>query len=73
MSNNARGVMKIPTAGFGSAKPITAPVETETAGIPYETITSMKEIVQLAKLDDQHSLVLARANGALNMQVLPLP
>jgi len=73
MSNNARGVMKIPTAGFGSAKPITAPVESETAGIPYETITSMKNIEQLAKLDEQHSLVLARGNGGLNMQALPLP
>ena len=73
MSNNSRGVMKIPTEGFGSAKPITAPVESETAGIPYETITSMKNIEQLAKLDDQHSLVLARANGTLNMQALPLP
>jgi hypothetical protein len=73
MSNNSRGVMKIPTAGFGSAKPITSPVESETAGIPYETISSMKGIEQLAKLDDQHSLVLARTDGALNLQAVQLP
>ena len=73
MSNNSRGVMKIPTAGFGSAKPITAPVDSETAGVPYETITGMKGVEQLAKLDDQRSLILARADGALNLQAVPLP
>jgi hypothetical protein len=73
MSNNSRGVMKIPTEGFGSAKAITAPVETETAGIAYETIKSMKGVEQLAKLDDQRALILTRDAGALNLQAAPLP
>jgi hypothetical protein len=73
MSNNSRGVMKIPTAGFGTAKPITSPVEAETAGVPYETISSMRGVEQLAKLDDQHSIVLARGDGGLNLQAALLP
>jgi hypothetical protein len=73
MSNTSRGVMKIPTAGFGSAKPITSPVQSETAGIPYDTISSMRGVEQLAKLDDQHSIVLARTDGALNLQAVVLP
>ena len=37
MSNNSRGVMKIPTEQFGSAPPITAPVN-DKGGIGYETV-----------------------------------
>ena len=40
MPNTARGVMKIPTATFGSETPIGA-VPNGTAGVKYETITSM--------------------------------
>jgi hypothetical protein len=72
-SNNSRGVMKISTKDFATATPITTPVETETGGIPYETIASMRGIEQLDKLDDQHSIVLARSTAGLNLQVLDLP
>ena len=69
MSNNSRGVMKIPTDRFGNATPINQPVETETGGVGYETITSMKGIEQLDLLDERHSLVLARADaGVLSLQ-----
>jgi hypothetical protein len=74
MSNNSRGVMKIPTENFGSAAAITAPVSAETAGIGYETIASMKGVEQLDQLDAQNSIVIARGeSGALNLQVVPLP
>jgi hypothetical protein len=72
-ANNSRGVMKISTKDFATAAPITTPVETETGGIPYETIASMRGIEQLDKLDDQHSIVLARSTTGLNLQVLDLP
>jgi hypothetical protein len=73
MSNNSRGVMKIPTDNFASATPITAPVSSETAGITYETIASMKGVEQLEQLDAQNSIVIARNGSALNLQVVPLP
>ncbi|HEY7188620.1 MAG TPA: hypothetical protein VH436_18815 [Vicinamibacterales bacterium] len=74
MSNNSRGVMKIPTENFGSAAAITAPVSAETAGIGYETIASMKGVEQLDQLDAQNSIVIARGDsGAVNLQVVPLP
>lgn len=74
MSNNSRGVMKIPTDTFGSAAAITAPVSSETAGIAYETIAGMKGVEQLDQLDAQNSIVIARSDsGALNLQVVPLP
>ena len=73
MSNNSRGVMKIPTANFGAAAPITARVTSETAGIAYETIASMKDVEQMDMLDAQRSIVLTRANGALNLSAVALP
>jgi hypothetical protein len=73
MSNNSRGVMKIPTEPFGTAAPITEPVKTETGGVPYEKVASMTGIEQMDQLDAQRSIVLARTSGALNLAVVPLP
>jgi hypothetical protein len=73
-ANNSRGVMKIPTSTFAGATPITTPVETETGGVPFEKVTSMAGILQLDKLDENNSIVIAQAStGAVNLQVLPLP
>jgi hypothetical protein len=74
MSNNARGVMKIPTDAFGTAAAITEPVKTETAGIGYEKVASMTGIEQMDQLDAQRSIVLTRTQaGALNLAAVALP
>ena len=73
-TNNSRGVMKIPTATFADAKPITEPVLSETGGVPFETITNMTGIEQMDKFDDQNTIVLARTDSSgLNLQIVPLP
>ena len=73
-ANNSRGVMKIPTHTFAAAAPIIAPVETETGGVPFEKVTTMTGILQLDKLDDNNSIVVARTTaGGMNLQVLSLP
>ncbi len=74
MANTSRGVMKIPTAAFGTQTPITEPVPNGTAGIGYETIKSMTGIQQLDLLDATHSIVIAKTDaGALNLQAVILP
>lgn len=73
MSNTARGVMKIPTDGFANAAPITARVASETGGVAYETVASMKGIEQLDLLDSSRTLVLSKADGGLNLATLALP
>jgi len=75
MSNNRHGVMKIPTAGFGTAPALSEAVpDGETAGVAHQQIESMTGIEQLDLLDDGHVLVLARSEqGTLNLEVLPLP
>jgi len=73
MSNNSRGVMKIRAGDVAGASPITGPVTTPTGGVGYETIAAMQGIEQLDQLDAQNSIVIARVNGGLNLQVVPLP
>ena len=74
MANNSRGVMKIPTAGFGSATKIESRVASETSGVPFEPIASMKGVEQLDLLDDARTIILARSEaGALNLDVVALP
>jgi hypothetical protein len=72
MSNTNRGVMKIPTAMFGSAAPITARVG-GTAGIQYETISTMTGVLQMDLLDAQRTVVIARDGSSLNLQAVALP
>ena len=73
LSNNSRGVMKIPTADFGTAAGITAKVTTETGGIAYEKITAMQGVEQMDLLDAQRSIVLSRAGTGLNLSAVALP
>lgn len=73
MANTSRGVMKIPTATFGTESPITEPVPTGTAGVKYETIQSMQGIVQLDLLNATQSIVLAKTATGTNLQAVALP
>jgi hypothetical protein len=73
MSNTSRGVMKIPTQDFATAAPITAPVTSETGGVPYEKVTAMTGIQQLDLLDATHSVVIATAPAGLNLTAAELP
>ena len=72
MSNTSRGVMKIPTAGFGSAAPITARVG-GTAGVTYETIATMTGVLQMDLLDAQRTVVIAKDSAGLKLQSVSLP
>jgi hypothetical protein len=74
IANTSRGVMKVPTEGFANASGITAPVKTETGGVGFEPVTSLKGVEQLDLLDDQRAIVLTRAEGgALSLQAVVLP
>jgi hypothetical protein len=67
--------MKIPTAGFGAAAPLTEAVpDGETAGVIHEKVPSMTGVEQLDRLDDERALLLARSpQGALNLEAVALP
>ncbi len=62
LANSSRGVMKIPTENAGSAAGITQPVQ-GTRGIAYETISGLKGVVQMDKLDDSRAVILTQDTG----------
>lgn len=72
MANNSRGVMKLSTAGFSTASPIHSKID-NTAGIPYETIASLKGVQQLDLLDGSRAMLLVQADGAMNLESIALP
>jgi hypothetical protein len=73
MANSSRGVMKIRTDGIDRSEGITAQIP-ETAGQTYETIADLTGVVQLARLNEGHALLLVQAEGgALSLRTVALP
>lgn len=74
-ANSRHGLIKIPTADFATAQPISTPVRGGgTAGTKYEKIEEFKTDVQkLDKLDSGHAVLLLKANGGLNLKTIALP
>jgi hypothetical protein len=73
MSNTSRGVMKIPTASFGSAAGITSKVAEGTAGVPFETLADLKGVEHLDKVGTDKVAVLAKADTGVSLRTIPLP
>jgi hypothetical protein len=74
IANTSRGVMKVPTDGFATAPGITARVASETGGVGFEAVATLKGVEQLDLLDDQRAIVLTRAEGGvLSLQAVALP
>jgi hypothetical protein len=73
IANNRRGVMKLATESVGQAKGLTERVS-GTAGLAYETIKDLKGVMQLAKLDKDHALILVdNGNNSMNLETIDLP
>ena len=75
LSNSARGVMKITTAGLKENKGLTEPVrDGEKAGQGYVSVDSMAGVIQMDKLNDHAALILVHPdNGTQNLRTVPLP
>lgn len=73
MTNSKRGVMKIPTTEFGTAGAITARPSTTLAGIKYDSIEELKNVVQLDKLDDARAVIITKTDAGFDLKTIPLP
>ena len=80
IANSKHGVIKVPTAEFGTAAAIeTGVAGGGTAGVKYESIGVLKGVLQLDKLDDNRAVLLmkpdpmAKDNNALDLKTIPLP
>lgn len=72
LTNSSRGVMKITTENIDKIEGITKRIA-DKAGLPYETIDSLKDVQQMDRLDKDHVLLLKREAGTLNLETVPLP
>jgi hypothetical protein len=73
LSNTARGVMKVSTEEIGSLTPIRQRVG-GTAGLKYETISTLSNVKQLDKLNSQSAVLLVAADGGeAELRTIPLP
>src|SRR5206468_6614240 len=59
LANSSRGVMKIATDGVDKAEGISKPVR-DKEGIGYESLSALKGVMQLDKLDAGHALILVQ-------------
>jgi hypothetical protein len=74
MANTARGVMKIPTDGFATAAPLSEAVAGGgTAGVKFETVAELKDVMQLDKLNDENALLLVKSGTGFDLKTVPLP
>jgi hypothetical protein len=72
LTNSKRGVMKISLENIDKAEGITQKIS-DKAGQTYETIASLKGVLELDRLNKGHAVVLSRDNGPANLQTIPLP
>jgi len=45
----------------------------QTTGVPYETVASLKGVQHLDKYDNSSALVLMGEGGSLDLRTVPLP
>jgi len=74
VANSHRGVMKISTEGIAAPEGITRQIN-GTAGLTYETIDELEEVVQLAPYDETRALALIRPKGSeeAHLETIELP
>lgn len=73
VANNKRGVMKIAAEALSGAEPITTKPTTTLAGVKYETITDLKGVTQLDKLDSTHAILLVENGTGFDLKTIDLP
>ncbi len=66
--------MKIPTEGAATAASITKRVA-DKEGLGYDTVASLKGVVQMDQLDDRHAVILTqdKATGMTDLSTIELP
>jgi hypothetical protein len=74
IANSSYGVVKLKADKLESYPAIDSPTVTDVAGVPYDKITSVKDVRHLAQLDDSNVLlVIGKNGGASTLQTMALP
>jgi hypothetical protein len=72
MANSNHGVTKLDMAHVETYKAITTSIS-GTAGVPFTTISELKNVRHLQAYDDQHALILSGTSGAMDLRTIALP
>jgi len=72
MANSNHGVTKLDIAHLDTYKPITSPIA-DVAGVPFTTISELKNVKHLQAYDDKQALVLSGNSGAMDLRTIALP
>ena len=85
VANTSLGMLKLKADNLESYKPIDSPTVTDVAGVPYDSLRDLKNVQQLAQLNDTSAVILTGkpgpgpaynpgpAVGPLNIQTIALP
>lgn len=78
IANTARGVMKLKADNLETYKAIESPEvpnpqNANIAGVPYDTMSDLKGVTQLAQIDDSNVVVLSKGTDAMNLTTIALP
>jgi hypothetical protein len=66
-------MVKLKADNLETYKPIDSPTVVDVAGVPYDSLGDLKNVRQLAQLDDADALILTGKTGPLNLQTIALP
>ena len=74
IANSARGVMKLELSkkAIDSAEAIKSKID-DTAGLPYEALKELTDVVQLDKLNAGHAVLLVKKEARQDIRTIDLP
>ncbi|MFP6759254.1 MAG: hypothetical protein VCC99_13715 [Alphaproteobacteria bacterium] len=72
IANSSRGVMKVELQHVLEIDGIEERIA-DTAGLEYETIEGLQGVLQLDRYDDGRAVILAEADGRLDLRTIDLP
>ena len=74
IANSSYGVVKLRADKLESYPAIDSPTVTDVAGVPYDKISSVRDVRHLAQIDDSNVLlVMGKSGGASTLQTMALP
>lgn len=72
MANSNHGVTKLDMAHVGTYTAITTPIS-DVAGVPFTTISELRNVKHLEAYDDHQALILSGNSGAMDLRTVALP
>lgn len=74
IANSSLGVMKLKADNLETYPAIAEPTRTDVAGVPYDKVSNLTNVVHLAQLDNANVLVMSGGSGAsVNVTTIELP